>query len=102
MAVSLTEQEFSQHVGTQFQLSLDQQPIELKLSAVKGYPAGPNEQDGMERFSAFFDGPAQPQLPQSLYRLTHEQMGEFDIFLVPIAKVAEGFRYEAVFNYFKK
>jgi hypothetical protein len=102
MTVSLTEQEFSQHVGTQFQLNLEQQAIELKLSAVKGYPAGPNEQGGMERFSAFFDGPAQPQLQQSLYRLSHEQMGEFEIFLVPIAEVAEGLRYEAVFNYFKK
>jgi hypothetical protein len=29
-------------------------------------------------------------------------MGEFEIFLVPIAKVAEGLRYEAIFNYFKK
>lgn len=102
MTVSLTEQEFAQHVGTKFQLSLDQHPIELKLSEVKGYPAGPNEQGGMERFSVFFDGPSDPRLPQSVYRLTHEQMGEVDIFLVPIAKVAEGFRYEAVFNYFKK
>ncbi|HMJ25115.1 MAG TPA: hypothetical protein VK475_04780 [Pyrinomonadaceae bacterium] len=102
MAASLTEQEFSQHVGTQFQLSLDDQPIELKLSQVKGYLAGPNEHDGMERFSVFFEGPAAPQLQQTVYRLSHEQMGEFDIFLVPIAKVGEGFRYEAVFNYFKK
>ena len=102
MAASLTEQEFSQHVGTQFQLSLDEQAIELKLSQVKGYLAGPNEHDGMERFSVFFEGPAAPQLQQTVYRLSHEQMGEFDIFLVPIAKVGEGFRYEAVFNYFKK
>jgi hypothetical protein len=101
MTVSLTEQEFAQHVGTKFQASLDQQPIELKLSEVKGYPFGPNEQGGMERFSLFFEGPLDPQLPQSVYRLTHEQMGEVDIFLVPIAKVGEGFRYEAVFNYFK-
>jgi hypothetical protein len=102
MTVSLTEQEFAQHVGTNFQLSLDRHPIELKLSEVKGYPAGPNEQGGMERFSLFFEGPSDPQLPQAVYRLTHEQMGDVDIFLVPIAKVGEGFRYEAVFNYFKK
>ena len=57
MAVSLTEKEFSQHVGTKFQVALNQPAIELNLAEVKGYPAGPNEQDGMERFSAFFDGP---------------------------------------------
>lgn len=102
MTASLTEQEFSQHVGTPFQLNLDQQPVELKLLAVKGYPAGPNEHDGMERFSVFFDGPTNPQLLQAVYHLTHERMGELDLFLVPVAKTAEGFRYEAVFNYFKK
>jgi hypothetical protein len=102
MAASLTEQEFAKHVGTKFQLSLDQQAIELKLSEVKGYPAGPNEHGGMERFSVFFEGPSDPRLPQAVYRLTHEQMGDFDIFLVPLAKAGEGFRYEAVFNYFKK
>jgi len=28
-------------------------------------------------------------------------MGEFDLFLVPIGEDDQGFRYEAVFNYFK-
>jgi hypothetical protein len=56
----------------------------------------------MERFSAFFDGPITPRLVQSVYHLTHEKMGEFDLFLVPIAKIDESFRYEAVFNYFNK
>ncbi|MDX6384147.1 MAG: hypothetical protein QOK48_1720 [Blastocatellia bacterium] len=102
MAADLTEQEFSQHVGTPFQLNLNEPTIELRLSSVKGYPAGSNEHEGMERFSAFFDGPTTPQLLQAVYHLTHEKMGEFDLFLVPIAKTAEGFRYEAVFNYFKK
>jgi hypothetical protein len=102
MAVSLTEQEFSQHVGTKFQLPLDQQEIELNLTEVKGYLPGDAEQSGMERFSVFFDGPAEPYLPQTVYQLKHERMGEFELFLVPIAKNDQGFRYEAVFNYFKK
>jgi hypothetical protein len=29
-------------------------------------------------------------------------MGEFDIFLVPNAQEPRGFRYEAVFSYFKE
>lgn len=102
MAADLTEAEFSKHVGTKYQLNLEPQAIELELSKVKGYHAGPNEQGGMERFSAFFEGPSSVRLPQSLYHLTHEQMGEFDIFLVPIAQTESGFRYEAVFNYFKQ
>ena len=102
MAVSLTEQEFAQHVGTKFQLKLDQREIELNLSEVQAYLTGPHEQTGMERFSVFFDGPPDTYLPQSLYRLEHERMGEFEIFLVPVAGSEQSFRYEAVFNYFKK
>ena len=37
-------------------------------------------------------------LPQRLYRLEHEGLGAVTIFLVPIAKDAEGVRYQATFN----
>ena len=36
------------------------------------------------------------------YLLEHDQMGEFEIFLVPVSQSERGFRYEAVFNYFKR
>ena len=55
----------------------------------------------MERFSVYFKGPTRPFLPQKLYTLQHDQMGEFEIFLVPLSQNDQGFRYEAVFNYFK-
>jgi hypothetical protein len=102
MPVSLTEAEFSQHVGSKFPLKLDQQAVELELVEVKGYLPGSNDQAGMERFSVFFTGPGETKLPQGVYPLKHESMGEFEIFLVPIARDEQGFRYEAVFNYFKK
>ena len=101
MAATLTEKEFSQHLNTTFQLTLDDQTIELELVEVKGYLAQGNEQAGMERFSVFFDGPGNTPLLQRLYSLEHEEMGECEIFLVPISGNDQGFRYEAVFNYFK-
>ena len=102
MPVSLTEAEFSQHVGSKFLLKLEPQALELKLTEVKGYLPGPNDQAGMERFSVFFTGPREIHLPQRVYSLSHESMGEFEIFLVPIARDEQVSRYEAVFNYFKK
>ena len=101
MLVSLTEKEFSQHVGTSFHLNADQPGIELELIEVKGYASQEIEQGGMERFSVFFTGPGDPFLPQKLYSLAHEQMGEFEIFLVPVSGDEKGYRYEAVFNYFR-
>jgi hypothetical protein len=103
MAATLTEAEFSKHVNTKFRLqptTTDAQQVDLELSEVKGYAKKAEEHSGMERFSAFFNGPAEAQLPQGVYSLSHDQMGEFEIFLVPIARNESGFRYEAVFNYF--
>ncbi|MDQ6651881.1 MAG: hypothetical protein M3Y84_03965 [Acidobacteriota bacterium] len=102
MPVSPTEQEFSQYLNTKFHVQLEAGPqIELELVEVKGYLNKPHEQRGMERFSLFFSGPRDPHLPQGTYTLVREQTDKFEIFLVPIAQNEHGFRYEAVFNYFK-
>ena len=98
----LTEEEFSRHLNTDFRLHRgDGPPIDLELVEVKGYLTKAGEQTGMERFSAFFKGPTEPYLAQNTYSLQHDQMGEFPIFLVPIARDEQGVRYEAVYNYFK-
>ena len=102
MAVELTENEFSKHLNSKFQFDLNGQKLELELVEVKGYFPQESEQHGMERFSAFFAGPLNFVLPQGVYQLQHEQMGTFDIFLVPISGDQKSYRYEAVFNYFKK
>ncbi|MCM3869511.1 MAG: hypothetical protein ND895_02275 [Pyrinomonadaceae bacterium] len=99
----LTEVNFTKHLDTVFRVKVSApQPVELKLVEVKGYSGGANEQSGMERFSLYFNGPGDLQLPQRTYELEHEQLGSLDIFLVTIARDEQGFRYEAVFNYFKE
>lgn len=100
MTAQLTEAEFSKHLNTKFRVP-GEHLIELELTEVKGYLSQANEQGGMERFSAFFNGPPEPFLRQRVYALEHDRMGAFELFLVPIAKDENGFRYEAVFNYFK-
>jgi uncharacterized protein DUF6916 len=102
MPADLTEKEFSKHVNTKFRAGLDAEEVDLELVLVQGYSARPGDQEGLERFSIFFTGPAKPMLPQRTYALYHDLMGTFDLFLVPIKPDGEGSRYEAVFNYFKK
>jgi hypothetical protein len=101
MSVQLTEAEFSKHLNTKFRVKSDQ-PIELELNEVKGYLSKAHEQQGMERFSAFFRGPREPFLPQRVYALEHDRMGAFELFLVPLARDEKGVQYEAVFNYFRQ
>lgn len=100
MSAPLTEEEFSKHVNTKFRVA--QTPVEFELTQVKSYAAGANEQGGMERFSVYFQGPAEPLLPQGTYSLEHEGMGAFELFLVPLKKDPAGIQYEAVFNYYKQ
>ena len=102
MPADLTEKEFSKHVNTPFRLNLGAEAhVDLELVEVKGYANNPGDQQGMERFSLFFRGPAKPFLSQTTYSLEHEGMGTFELFLVPIKPDGDGSRYEAVFNYFK-
>ena len=101
MPTDMTEQVFSRHLNSTFQLNLEGHTMELKLVEVNAYMPGKNEQAGMERFSVYFDGPPDLRLPQGLYHLEHVDMGDVDLFLVPIAGDEKKSRYEAVFNYFK-
>ena len=97
-----TEEEFRQNLNTKFRVTLDSpKPIELTLVEVESRPSGADEETGMERFSVFFTSPLDVLLDQASYPLSHPRMGEFDLFLVPIAQESNGYRYEAVYNYYK-
>jgi hypothetical protein len=102
MTAPLTEKEFLKHVNTTFRVNLASTgKAELELVEVKSYAASAGDQGGMERFSVYFQGPADLLLPQRTYPIEHDEMGQFDLFLVPIARNQNKCRYEAVFNYFK-
>jgi hypothetical protein len=102
MSEPQTEAEFRQHLNTTFRVQVNApKPIDLTLVAVESRPSEATEEQGMERFSVFFLGSPEFLLPQSLYRLDHPEMGEFDIFLVAVAQEPTGYRYEAVYNYYK-
>jgi hypothetical protein len=51
-----------------------------------------------EPFALLFRGPPEPVLRQRIYRLEHDALGAFDLFLVPIGPDRSGMRYEAIFN----
>ena len=98
-----TEAEFRQHLNTPFRVQVNApKPIDLTLVAVESRPSDATEEQGMERYSVFFLGSREFLLPQSMYRLAHPEMGEFDIFLVAVAQDTDGYRYEAVYNYYKE
>lgn len=53
---------------------------------------------GKECFSLSFRGPAQG-LRQNTYRFQHRELGEFDLFIVPVESGKHGEIYEAIVNH---
>ena len=68
--------------------------VELELIEATDLTTTPRQ----ERFSLVFRGPLAIFLGQGTREIAHEKIGAFDLFLVPIAREADGFRYEAIFN----
>ena len=82
-------------VGTRFELETGGPPLELELVEVEGLAADDANEGS---FSLLFRTPDGRLLPQALYRLRHAEVGESDVFLVPIRKEGGGLYMEAVFN----
>lgn len=86
---------FAGHLNTIFQIYLDDgNTVDAKLVEVSDLLLSP----GQERFAIIFRGPNETFLGQGNHRFVHDQMGEFELFLVPISQDDQGTNYEAVFN----
>lgn len=94
MVDTLTIETFSPQVGTRFTLTAEDLDLELALERID--PLGQAVRDG-GAFSLVFLGPAEPVLPQRIYRLDHPATGALELFLVPVGAADTGMRYEAVF-----
>lgn len=86
---------FSSCRGDAFSVSLGQDQLSLELSTVDPLPETPGRP---QPFSLVFSGPVEPPLQQMIYRMSHARLGELDVFLVPVQRLAETIRYEAIFN----
>lgn len=97
----LTVDSFKPAVGSKFALNAgDDTKVELELVDAQANPPHEGAEQGpSERtpFTLTFRGPAEPILPQQIYPLEHGELGELEIFIVPLGVDASGARYEAIF-----
>ena len=95
MSADLTHEEFSKHLHTKFRIRLSEtEAIEAELTGISEHMVLPHQ----EQFSIIFRTANETFLGQGLRPLEHEQMGSFDLFIVPIGRDEQGTSYEAVFN----
>jgi len=88
---------FEPLVGSRFSLWLND-AAELPARLIEARAGLGDGLAGRQPFSLMFQAPAEPALPQRIYRLEHPQLEAMDLFLVPVARSAEGLHYEAVFG----
>ncbi|MFY2762814.1 DUF6916 family protein [Arenimonas sp. MALMAid1274] len=93
----LTLDHFSGCVNETFHAALREGEIEFVLVDARPLPPGPPKA-ARAPFSLLFRNGSALLFPQQIYRMRHDRVGHFDLFLVPVAREREGFLYQAIFN----
>lgn len=96
MPVEFSKVQFARQVGQRFRIQTETLPAtEVELVGVTRVDA-PEPRP----FALHFHGPLAPVLPQKIYRLEHDDLEAFELFLVPIGPDRDGKHlvYEAIFN----
>lgn len=88
---------FTALVRTRFHVEVEPGVVvDLELTSVSTPQTGGSP--GAECFALLFSGPADCPLAQRTYRFSHDQLGAFALFIVPVGAGRGARRYEAVFN----
>ena len=85
--------------------ALQQQPLQARFADIEltltlesvwrsPYPTGRK----IPGFSLFLRGPREPRLEQGIVTLAHPVHGPLELFMTPIGRDAQGYRYEIVLN----
>ena len=94
----LTLEHFASRINETFTVDLGHGNASFVLMEARPLPAHPFQ--GMIRapFSLFFHHASAVLFPQRIYQMECAGIGNFGIFLVPVARNQDGFVYQAVFN----
>ena len=100
---TLTIEAFQPRVGNLFRIRLSpDSAIEAELIEARalGDPGRPpaGKLARREPFALSFRTTQKGALPQRIYQVEHDEMGSYEIFLVPIGPDGTGMVYEAVFT----
>ena len=96
MDTDLSYDNLSKQLNTTFEVEHEHADVQLELTEVSNRKL----RERQEEFSIVFRGPTDRLLSQGMWSMKHTQLGEFELFIVPIRKQADGLYYEAIFNRF--
>lgn len=91
-----TSADFAPLIGDTFVSTLaDGSRLDLELTDCADLPANPRATQG---FSLVFRHGSADVYPQHIHALSHDGLGDLELFLVPIGQDEEGIYYEALFS----
>lgn len=95
MSENWTHAAFSQQIHTTFHMEHPEWgTVPLELVSVSELRETPRQRV----YSLLFRGPLEMPIRQGSFLLKHEVMGAATLFLVPVAREQDGFRYQIIFN----
>ena len=97
----LTSEDFEACLHQRFEIyynATDAVESTLVDVATWGEPYSLGESTSRQPFSLLFLAEQEGHLPQQIYRVVNETLGELHIFLVPLGPESGKMRYEAVFT----
>ncbi|HEY3762547.1 MAG TPA: hypothetical protein VGN23_12445 [Verrucomicrobiae bacterium] len=93
----LTPVNFSRLLNLRFRVCLDAANT-LEAELIEVTPGHAMKDTPYENFSLLFNGPRHPVLPQGIYGFEQDNLGRFELFIVPVGQNQNGTQYQAVFN----
>ncbi len=94
--------DFTQYIEQNFSIEADDQTrLDARLIEAKDLGRDDREhvyEQTRRPFSLLLKTDKSVFLQQKLYKISHQEMGEFGLFLVPIYDEPDGYVYEAMFN----
>lgn len=94
----VTKDTFAPLVGERFELAAPGgEPFELVLTSCDEASA-PSGTGTRTPFSLVFHAPPERLVPQQICTLRHPQIGQFELFVVPLGPDEQGMGYEVIFN----
>jgi hypothetical protein len=96
----LVRSSFAKHLGETFQVRAESSPlVGMQLVEVRDLRSGAGSSGASEHnFLLSFRGPRDQPIAQGTYDFAHDGIGDFPLFIVPMAPDENARYYEAIFN----
>lgn len=91
----LHKPDFDPHLNTNFQVHTDT----LGVVDMELFEVSEDKYPGQESFTVIFKAPKEKVFHQKIYKMTHQEMGEIELFLTPISYgKPDAMYYQSVFS----